>query len=258
MRCARSREHSSRSDDTAPKLRAPFVAAQAYIAAHGRLQALARRTATGEVDVELVADPLAMAHAAAAIGSAEPADATRAAASAVFGAERRVHLAAAARVAILDDQGNRMLELEPAAAAAVPPMAPAAGMLTPSVTPAVAAPPESPRDRDPPWTRRWLTWAIPTGVFALGSAGFGIAAIASYARARDIASSSGNSFLSDAQDNVHRGRIFFWITAGAGAAAAVCAIPAAIYLARDVHHRRVAAVPTAATGQLGLAIAGRF
>ena len=42
-------------DDTAPKLREPFVAAQAYSAAHGRLRATARRTQAGEIDVELIA-----------------------------------------------------------------------------------------------------------------------------------------------------------------------------------------------------------
>lgn len=247
-------------DDTAPKLREPFVAAQAYIAAHGRLRAVARRTQAGEVDVELIADPLAMAHAAAALDPAGPSDAAPVTAPSpreaarrspvVFGAERRVRLAEASRIAILDERGNRLLELEPAAPAAAAP--------APSATPAAPASPESPSDPDrPPWTRRWLTWAIPTGVFALGAAGFGIASIASYERAHQIAADSGKSYLSDAQDNVRRGRIFAWITAGAGAAAAACAIPTAIYLARDVRHRRVIG-PTLAPGELGLVLAGRF
>ena len=69
---------------------------------------------------------------------------------------------------------------------------------------------------------------------------------------------SGEFHLSDAQDNVRRGRIFVWITIGAGAATAACAIPAAIYLARDVRHRRVVAAPTVAPGELGLVVIGRF
>jgi hypothetical protein len=225
----------------------------------------ARRTATGEVDVELVADPLAMAHAAASLVPADPADAAAPGtasspreasrrSSVVFGAERRVRLAAAARIAILDERGNRLLELEPAAATA-----PAAAALAPSVPPAVPTASGSPPGPDsPPSTRRWLIWAIPTGVFALGAAGFGIASIASYGRAQQIAFDSGEFHLSDAQDNVRRGRLFAWITAGAGAAAAACAIPAAIYLARDVRHRRLTAAPTVAPGELGLVLAGRF
>jgi len=239
-------------DDTAPKLREPFVAAQAYVAAHGRLQASARRTPAGEggeeIDVELVADPLAMAHAAAALGPAGP---TAAPARVVFGADRRVRLAGAPRVAIVDERGNHLLELEPAVAAAAPP----------SATPAAPAPPESP-DPGPPWTRRWLTWAIPTGAFALGAAGFGIASIASYSHAHTIAADSGRYYLINAQDNAGRGRTFVWITIGAGAAAVACAIPMAIYLARGARHDRVIArvtgAPILAPGELGLALAGRF
>ena len=234
-------------DDTAPKLREPFVAAQAYIAAHGRLRATARRTPAGEVDVELIADPLAMTHAAVVL---DPAGAR-----AVFGAERRVHLAAALRVAILDDRGNRLLELEPAAPEAA---APTAAAPAPSATPAASPPPESPAEDRPPWTRRWLTWTIPTGVFALSAAGFGIAAIASYGQAHTITASSGDHHLSDAQDHVDRGRTFVWITIGAGAATVACAIPAAIYLARDLRHPRVVAAPTVAPGALGLVLVGRF
>jgi hypothetical protein len=230
-------------DDTAPKLREPFVAAQAYIAAHGRLRATARRTARGEIDVELIADPLAMAHAAAAVPAGSGAVAPAAAPSAPvgFGAARRAHLAAGARIAILDDRGNRLVELDPEPVALAAPPAPA-----------------GPDEASPPWTRRWLTWAIPTGVFALGAAGFGIAAIASYAHAHTITANSGQYHLSDAQANVDRGRIFVWITIGAGAATAACAIPAAIYLARDVRHRRLVVAPTVAPGGLGLVLSGRF
>jgi len=225
-------------DDTAPKLREPFVAALSYVAAHGRLRAAARRTATGAIEVELIADPLAMAQAAAAV---DPAGA----APAPFGAEHRARLAAAARIAILDDRGNRLVELvpEPPALAA----------------PAAAEPAD---EAAPPWTRRWLTWAIPTGAFALGAAGFGIASIASYAHAHTITTNSGRYHKSDAQDNVDRGRLFAWITIGAGAATVACAIPAAIYLARDVRHRHASAAPTIAPtvepGALGLAVTGRF
>jgi hypothetical protein len=164
--------------------------------------------------------------------------------------------AAMPRIAILDDRGNHLLELAPAAPAPMP--SPAAA-LAPSATAAGLASPESTADADrPPWTRRWLTWAIPTGVFALGAAGFGIASIASYAHAHTIAADSGKSFLSDARDSARRGRIFAWITIGAGAATAACAIPMAIYLARDAGHRRVIAAPTARPGALGLVLAGRF
>jgi len=235
--------------DTAPKLREPFVAAEAYVAAHGRLRARAQRAATGEVDVELLADPLAMAHAAAAIDapsgpaaepiiSPTPAPAVRSAAAPVaFGAEHRVRLATAARVAIVDEAGNRLLELDPEPAAAPPP---------PATT------------RSTPWPQRWQTWAIPGGVFALGAAGFGIAAIASYGTAQKITGESGSHTLSDAQDNVRRGKIFVWVTIASGAVAAGFAIPTAIYYSRGHDLRRLIALPIAGPDHVGVAVAGRF
>jgi len=232
--------------DTAPKLREPFVAAQAYIAAHGRLLARAQRAATGELDVELSADPLVMARAAAVIELApsipRPGLPPRRSSAVAFGDGRHVRLPAGDRVAILDEDGNHLVELGVAAS-------------PPGAAPATAAPP-SPEAR--PWPRRWLTWAIPTGAFALVGAGFGVAAIASYGRAQMIAGSSGQYFQSDADDNVRRGRTFAWITAGAGGLAIACAIPAAIYLVQQRREAARVVVPTAGHGRIGLAVAGAF
>jgi hypothetical protein len=235
--------------DTAPKLREPFVAAQAYIAAHGRLRARAQRTSAGEVDVELLADPLAMARAAAAI------DATGRSVNApvVFGGGQRAHLVAGTRIAILDDDGNRLLELEPGP---VPGPGPGRAIDAPPRREVPSAP-SSGRETSPPWTQRWITWAVPTGVFVLGAAGFGIAAIASYDRAHKITGASDQHYLSEAQDDANRGKIFTWITIGAGAAAIGCAIPTTIYFRG---HGRGSAVltPAAGSGQIGVALSGRF
>lgn len=264
--------------DTAPKLRQPFIAAQAYIAAHGRLTARARRTAGGEIDVELLADPLAMAHAAVALASTggpapgpstgptrspavAPGGATASASGPVaFGGDRRARLPGGARIAIVDDRGNHLIELdpEPAALPAAPAVPPSAPPAVPVARASPASPPSSPTPESPPRTRRWVAWAIPTGVFALGAAGFGVAAIASYGRAHEITMDSGGFFLSDAQDNARRGEIFAWITAGAAAAAIGCAIPTAIYLYRDLRGGSVAAAPIVGPGQIGVALGGRF
>lgn len=243
--------------DAAPKLREPFIAAQAYIAAHGRLLARAQRTATGELDVELIADPLVMARAAAVVDpiarpvvrpisppTASPGLSPDARSSPVaFGSEHHVRLAAGERVAILDENGNHLLELGVAAAA-----------FADVPRRAVPAPPPETR----PWTRHWLTWAIPTGAFTLVSAGFGIAAIASYEQARIISNASSQYFLSDADANVRRGRTFVWITAGAGGLAIACAIPTAIYLAQQRREAKRIVMPTVGDGRIGLAVAGRF
>ena len=227
--------------DTAPKLRDPFIAAQAYIAAHGRLVARAERTPTGEIDVELVADPLAMARAAAAL------DPAARSAPVAFGSDRRASLPAGSRVAILDDTGNRLLELdvaEPAAASTLPAGQPPA--------------PTTDATDHPPWTRNWLTWAIPTGAFGLVAAGFGIATLASYQRADMITSDSGKYHLVDAEDNLRRGRTFVWVTVGAGALTIAFGIPTAIFYLRQRHQLPAILVPTAGDGHVGAAVVGRF
>jgi hypothetical protein len=244
--------------DTAPKLREPFVAAQSYIAAHGRLRVGAQRVATGEIDVELLADPLAIARAAAVIdpaGAAAPAPSS----SVAFGSARRLRLPAGPRIAILDDRGNHLLELEPGADAsgagsAVGSAGAAAGT---TAGPDHAAPP-APRSETPPWTRRWLTWAVPTAVFVITAAGFGVASLASYDRASQITRDSGNSFQSEAQDNAHRGATFAWITAGATVAAIGCAIPTTIYFSRNRSLGYVQLAPVAGADRIGLALGGRY
>lgn len=229
--------------DTAPKLREPFVAAEAYIAAHGRLLARAQRTPAGEVDVEILADPLAMARATAAIAGAAagPTDAGQPTAPVAFGSDRHARLPAAARVAILDDRGNHLLELDPEAA-----IAPGAAAPSPTEEPA------------PPWTRRWITYAIPAGAFGLVAAGFGIAALASYDSARKMIDDSGNATLSSVRTNIHNSQVFTWIAAGAGAVAIGFAIPTAIFYVRDPRAAPILAAPSLVPGGAGLALVGRF
>ena len=96
-------------------------------------------------------------------------------------------------------------------------------------------------------------------MFTLGAASFGIAAIASYGQAHQIADNSGKSFLSDAEDNVRRGRTFVWITIATGAAAIACAIPTVIYFVGDRRARSsIGVAPTVAPDRIGVALGGRF
>ena len=101
------------SSDLAPKIREPFVKAQAYMNAHGRLVAKVTRTASA-ITVRIENDPLDMA-SAATLGTGTPVKLdgdARAAFQSTAGTE----------VAILDEYGNRLVELEvPAAAAAAVP-----------------------------------------------------------------------------------------------------------------------------------------
>ena len=267
--------------DTAPKLREPFVAAQAYIAAHGRLLARAERTASGEIDVELVADPLAMAHAAAALGAGRIH-------SIPFGGDHKAHLVAGTRIAVVDDAGNRLLELDvapaPAGARAGPESSASAGRDGDRSTARQAdARSNGQGDGDTSaeprlWTRRWTTWAVPTGVFGVVTGAFGLAALSSYQDAQSSTSKSGQFHLSDAQDHVRRGRTFTWITIGGGAVTLAFAIPTAIFFLKEhglggtsvggknlrgknlsgTSSAGTTVVPTVGDGHAGLAFVGQF
>lgn len=110
--------------DVAPKLREPFEAAQAYVAAHGRLTATATWRSATELEVA-VSEPFAMAMAATTTGGQPVALST----------DRRARLAPPpsrpVTVVILDDHGNHLIELQ---------TAPPAGMGATHNPPAPAAP----------------------------------------------------------------------------------------------------------------------
>ena len=226
---------ASLPDDTSPKLREPFVAAQAYLAAHGRLAARLDRSADRDV-IEVVSDPLAMARAVV-VGQA----------SVAIGLDHRATLPGpAAHVSVVDEYGNHLVELD------LPPR--------PTAVDAPAAPLIARRREAPavapgrPWTRRWITWAIPTGVFGAVALGFGAAAIAESTSAREIADDSAPHYYTEVGDSVHRARIFAGVTTIAGAAMIGFAIPTAILFLHQRAERRAVVVPTGN----GVAIIGRF
>ena len=188
--------------DEPPKMHAPFEAAQAYIHAHGGLVVTAAATAT-DTDVAVLADPLVMASAAAFAG--EP--------PVRFDAGRHAHLASrSGRVAILDDHGNRLVELDVA---------------VPSAPATVYAPQPQP-------SRRWLAWGVPAGVFLATAVGFGITAIAYQGVAEDSVKHSGDHFASDVTRDRDRARLFAYGSAGAFAIGVALAIPAAYLFPRHV------------------------
>ena len=106
---------------------------------------------------------------------------------------------------MVDEHGNHLLELETAARP------------VPQTQPEQLRDPKLPPER--PWTRRWITWAIPTGLCLAVSAGFGIAAIAENDNARQIANDSSTHFYSDVGDAVHTARVFTVVSAITGAGA---------------------------------------
>lgn len=212
--------------DTAPKLRAPFDAARSFMAARPPLSARARRTGD-QLAVALTGDPLQMARAVIALD--EPALPPVA-----FGADGVAHLATRTRrVAVVDDDRNQLVVLEPADE----PVAPAA---------------LAPGSR---W-QRWTTWAIPAGALAVASTVSVVVAVSAQHRADAYAADSGAHRKADVDDQLHRARGFGVVGGVTGALALGLAIPAAIYYARARREPRV--VPTASPTGAGVALTARF
>lgn len=166
----------------APKLRDAFVAAQAAMAALGRLSVHVRIDASGALTVEVAADPLHQADAVELVAAGAPTRLPLRAGRAVVAAP-----SALVEVRLLDGYGNQLTVI---AADAIE--VPAATEISPSMPPAVldpgivAVPPEAraeppaptpslPVATRPRW-RRWSTWAIPTVVGAGVGVGFAIGA----------------------------------------------------------------------------------
>lgn len=163
--------------DTSPKLREPFVAAQAYMAAQARFEITATRQGDS-IQIESV-DPLRMTETIAVFVDGKRVSRVP--------ASRRTSAAvpltpAAAEVRALDAHGNTLASIELAAATA-----PAGG--------------EEPRDDAPalPIYRRWITWAIPAGVAAGVGIGFAIDAQRAKSDHEDIVGSSSMHFFDEAE-----------------------------------------------------------
>ena len=180
----------------APRLREAFVAAQAAMAALGRLEVRARVTATGAIAVTIVHDPLhqvAAAEAVTAAGAGDPRP--------IVGGQVELAGGDGAVVRVLDGHGNHVrviaaVDIEPAAVAPPPPT-PGLGAVEPGAAaarPAAFDPAPPPRLRRP-MARSWVTWAIPTAAAAGVGLGFTVAAASARAERDRLLGEPGGQFL---------------------------------------------------------------
>jgi len=128
-------------DSVSPKLRAPFVAAQAAMAAKGAI-AISASQVDHDVEVSIVSDPLAMVRGACAIAGG---------ATVPFDAQGHARLATEPRVAVCDESNNRLVEVN----VSVP--VPQPVRLPPPPPPTLIVPHHS-------WIARPSTWYLLGGV----------------------------------------------------------------------------------------------
>jgi hypothetical protein len=223
--------------DASPKLRQPFVAAQAYMAAHHRLDVRAARRGR-RIEITVVADPLGMVAAVTAIVDGAPLPEV-----AVTGAPIVLAPSGAVdRIVLLDEHGNtlRVIAAPPAGAEPVDP----------------AGRPSSPRV---PILRRWITWAIPAVVMSGTGVAFLVAAQQASGRLDDILATSGTHFLDEAEQERRRWRDDTLIANLAFAAAGAFTVTAIVMAATQPSSAaQTAVIPTAGAHHVGLAFAAKF
>ncbi len=230
--------------NVAPKLREPFEAAQAYIAAHGRLTATVTRLSATEIDVA-VTDPLSMAVAATVLGGTPV----------PLNTERRARVAptdaGAVTLAVVDDRGNRLLELS---AAAMPVPATTTGTTAPLTFPrrdVEQAEPEGKR------SRLWLLFAVPSAVLFVTGASFVLGARNDNDTVAEQISNSTTHNFRDVDATHDRAVAFTALGSVAVGFAVAFAVPAVIFYLRARKSDR-AVVPTVSSDSAGAALVGRF
>jgi len=174
--------------DASPRLREPFVAAQAYMAAQQRFEARATRTPKG-IEVSVV-DPLGMVVAVATLDGGELRVKQQYAGQAVTLADVGDH------VVLLDESGNFMREIS------LP------------ERPVVETPVATPRT---PFFRRWYVYAIPAVAFAGATTFLFVDAQRSKDRLDDILANDGAHFYAEAEQERRRYRnetIGAWVGVG--------------------------------------------
>jgi len=221
-----------------PRLRDPFVAAQAYMAAHGRLEVRAARRGAA-IEVTVVSDPLGMVAAVTAIVDGAPMP------KRAFTGQPVVLEATGdvQEVVILDEHGN---SLRAFAASELSGSSPGATGVNGRSTP------HAPRT---PIVRRSMTWAIPATLLAGAGVVFLVDARRAKGRLDDILADDATHFFDEAETERRRWRgstlvaSLSFVAAGAFTATAIV-----MFATRPT----TTLTPIAGGDRVGFALAGTF
>jgi hypothetical protein len=226
--------------DASPRLRDPFVAAQAYMAAQKRFDARAQRTAHG-IEITIV-DPLGMVVAVATLehgvvrrkqGLVEAAQSVAATVSG-GAAEPFVIDDVGDQVVVLDEHGNFLRVIDMPA------------------RPVAEAPAPAPHT---PWFRRWYVYAAPAVAAGGVTAFLFVDAQRTRDRLDDILVHDSTHYFDDAETERRRWRghtIFAWV----GVGVTLGFTTTAIVMARTAHPVRV--TPSVGSDHASLSLEANF
>lgn len=214
-------------DDASPKLREPFTAAKDYVTAHGQLAARASMRG-GSITVAVVSDPLAMARSARIAGGA----------TVELDADRRASLPGGPQgdrpIEILDEHGNTLVVVTPAASASTDRSA------------------RAPEARE---SKAWIAWGASAGVLLLGSGVLAILAADAWGEANEAIDNSSQRFFTDADKPATAAKYLTIGSVTAGVIGVGLLIPTVIaYRGRS----EVIVAPTASDDGAGVTLFGRF
>jgi hypothetical protein len=234
-------------EGVAPKLKRPFVAAQAHVNAHGALRARTRR-AGDTVEIVVENDPLTMVTAVALRGARGKAARLSPEGRAVIELEPGKH-EDDARLVLLDELGNQLQVLPvPAAEVALP-------------APPPGAPPSEAGAARPSLLRSWWLWTVPAGV----SLGVGVVTgLQSRQASQDLDDllASPAPYYSDAEELRQRSRQRATIANISFAAAGVFAIVAGVMLIQQPAGKKPAATALlpmlGGDGSVGVSLSGHL
>jgi hypothetical protein len=212
--------------DASPRLREPFVAAQAYMVAQQRFEARATRIGNS-IEVHVV-DPLGMVVAVALL----------------HGGELRARRAYAGQPVTLEDAGDDVVMLDEHG----------------NFLRVIALPPrpvaDQPIAQATPLWRRWYLYAIPAAVLAGTSTFFFIDAQRSHDRLDSILANNSMHYYDEAETERrrwHNGTVAAWVGVGLTAGFASVAIVMASY-----RRRAVRVTPTVGLDHASVALEAKF
>jgi hypothetical protein len=150
------------------------------------------------------------------------------------------------RLVLLDEHGNTVRVI------AAPGDGPAAG----------ADPAERPASSDPPFLRRWSTWAIPAAVFTGTGVAFLVGAERAKGRLDDILASSGTHFFDEAEQERRNWKDDALIAdiafAAAGAFAVTAIVMAVTRPSPGAQASQTMVTPTIGADHVGFALVSKF